>query len=960
MSISTILSGVTTALASPTSKSLGTLVATTTSLVGTALTTAVTTALSIPSQGSGNGTGLASGSGTNTDATTTVDDRGKIVGLSLAIGSGLLIGSSFVFKKKGLINCTKNGMLAGEGHAYLKSTMWWTGMLMMVAGEVCNFVAYAFVQPILVTPLGALSVVICAILSSMFLRERLSMQGKVGCALCIVGATIIVLHAPEQTSVKTIQEFKHYMIQPLFLCWMILIIAASLALILKAGPKWGKEHMMIYIGVCSLIGSLSVVSTQGLGAAIVHNISTGENQFNNWFIYFVIVFMVVTLLTEINYLNKALNLFNTAMVTPTYYVTFTSTTIITSAILYQGFAASVVSILTVCLGFLVICGGVLLLQTSKPVVPLHIPGSSTAGIVVGTITYDDIEPTAADMRASPFSSIRRITRDLSSGRQPSSLLGGPGGHSSVFQPSPLNPRAESLLQRKRRASNAAAQQAQAQAQLNGHGPGWPSRPASMVSNTGFLNVPGTASAVSAAAAVTAGGVAAATAGVSSAFYPSATGPYSTMVLGPNGAQIRLQLCEIVVSDEKNDTSRYQVYRPVPEDQISPGNSNISSNILNHRGSSAVPAGGGSVFAALHQYNTNSFKYPMVAPRGSFLTDSRSSSIRFENNTRRPSVEDPNAANSGISPPTSPSGGAKYASPISGSLFVPPKLSLVPPTPSPSSTSSSGATVTGGAASPSPTSPSTTAPVSPLAGPLAPGGSFFTRPPNRFRSPSSASAMTTATNHTADIMEMNDPGHAGRAVTVSIEPVLQQPLYSLYVPPPISTMAKKSHPPLSPSAAMAHPIPAPATPTNNGQSEDEDDEDDEEGDDDDKDNGDSGANATASELLPVQSQDTQDGSSGTESENGQLVNTAAPPKRKNVFMRLFQKPTATTAPSASKASPAKKTKRLGKTLQQQQVTAPPAPTAPTPIPFHRTNHPTTRISEGEEEEDQEDMNNNLKK
>ncbi|ORZ19974.1 magnesium transporter NIPA-domain-containing protein [Lobosporangium transversale] len=283
---------------------------------------------------------------------------------------GVLIGSSFVFKKKGLINCTRNGMLAGEGYAYLKSMMWWTGMIMMVVGEVCNFVAYAFVQPILVTPLGALSVVICAVLSSIFLQERLNLQGKVGCAQCIIGATIIVLHAPQQSAVKTIQEFQHFMAQPVFLSWMILIVLVSLWLIWKAGPRWGKEHMMVYIGICSLIGSLSVVATQALGAAIVHNISTGEPQFNIWFTYFVIIFMVITLLIEINYLNKALNLFNTAMVTPTYYVTFTSATIITSAILYQGFHASVVAILSVVFGFFVICGGVLLLQTSKPVVPL--------------------------------------------------------------------------------------------------------------------------------------------------------------------------------------------------------------------------------------------------------------------------------------------------------------------------------------------------------------------------------------------------------------------------------------------------------------------------------------------------------------------------------------------------------------------------------------------------------------
>lgn len=46
----------------------------------------------------------------------------------------------------------------------------------------------------------------------------------------------------------------------------------------------------------------------------------GENQFKNWFIYFLIVFVVSTLVAEIFFLNKALALFNTAMVTPTYYV----------------------------------------------------------------------------------------------------------------------------------------------------------------------------------------------------------------------------------------------------------------------------------------------------------------------------------------------------------------------------------------------------------------------------------------------------------------------------------------------------------------------------------------------------------------------------------------------------------------------------------------------------------------
>jgi hypothetical protein len=53
------------------------------------------------------------------------------------------------------------------------------------------------------------------------------------------------------------------------------------------------------------------------------------------------------------------------MVTPTYYVYFTSTTIITSAVLFRGFKGTAGSIVTVVMGFLTICSGVVLLQLSK-------------------------------------------------------------------------------------------------------------------------------------------------------------------------------------------------------------------------------------------------------------------------------------------------------------------------------------------------------------------------------------------------------------------------------------------------------------------------------------------------------------------------------------------------------------------------------------------------------------------
>lgn len=65
--------------------------------------------------------------------------------------------------------------------------------------------------------------------------------------------------------------------------------------------------MMVYIGICSLLGGLSVSTTSGLGSAIVLTIR-GQNQLKEWFFYVLLVFVAVTLVSEVIYLNKALEL----------------------------------------------------------------------------------------------------------------------------------------------------------------------------------------------------------------------------------------------------------------------------------------------------------------------------------------------------------------------------------------------------------------------------------------------------------------------------------------------------------------------------------------------------------------------------------------------------------------------------------------------------------------------------
>lgn len=340
----------------------------------------------------------------------------KAIGISLAVASGVFIGISFVVKKIGLLKANeKYNEEAGEGLSYLKNWTWWSGMTLMILGEICNFVAYAFVDAILVTPLGALSVVITTILSAIFLKERLSMVGKVGCFLCIIGSVVIVMNAPAEASAATIQEMQHFVIAPGFLSYAGVIIIGCTFLAFWAGPRYGKKSMLVYLSICSLIGGLSVVATQGLGAAIVTQIG-GTKQYDQWFLYVLFVFVVCTLLTEVIYLNKALNIFNAALVTPTYYVMFTSSTIVTSAILFRGFKGTATSIVTVVMGFLVICSGVVLLQLSKSA--KDVPDAAIfAGDLDQIRTIAEQEQPETEPKADAIRGAAAIVRKFSTARQ---------------------------------------------------------------------------------------------------------------------------------------------------------------------------------------------------------------------------------------------------------------------------------------------------------------------------------------------------------------------------------------------------------------------------------------------------------------------------------------------------------------------------------------------------------------
>ncbi|KAL8027829.1 hypothetical protein ABFS82_14G119600 [Erythranthe guttata] len=310
-------------------------------------------------------------------------------GLILAIVSSLFIGTSFILKKKGLLRAAAAGTRAGVGgYTYLVEPLWWAGMITMIVGEVANFIAYIYAPAVLVAPLGALSIIISAVLAHFMLKERLRRMGVLGCVSCIVGSVVIVVHAPEEHTPSSVQQVWNLATQPAFLIYVAATLSIVLVLMLHFEPLYGQTNILVYLGICSMMGAFTVVSIKAIGIAIKLTLE-GINQFGYMQTWFFLSVAVVCMITQLNYLNKALDTFSAALVSPIYYVMFTTLTIVASAIMFKDWsgqnASSIVSELC---GFITVLSGTIILHVTRDEEP-----TATSDIMTkGSVTWYDGDP----------------------------------------------------------------------------------------------------------------------------------------------------------------------------------------------------------------------------------------------------------------------------------------------------------------------------------------------------------------------------------------------------------------------------------------------------------------------------------------------------------------------------------------------------------------------------------------
>ena len=151
-----------------------------------------------------------------------------------------------------------------------------------------------------------------------------------------------------------------------------LVVFISLVLILHTAPVHGNSNVLVYVSICSLAGSLSVMSVKALGIAVKLTLA-GNNQMVFIETYYCIAVVATCVMTQISYLNRALDVFNTAVVSPIYYVFFTTLTIMASAIMMKDWRQQAVTeILFEVGGFATIISGIYLLYSTKDYDPSQV------------------------------------------------------------------------------------------------------------------------------------------------------------------------------------------------------------------------------------------------------------------------------------------------------------------------------------------------------------------------------------------------------------------------------------------------------------------------------------------------------------------------------------------------------------------------------------------------------------
>jgi len=285
----------------------------------------------------------------------------------------------------------KDNLPDEERRTYLKSPLWWIGLVGVVSGAIGDFVAFAMASQELVVAVGCAAVLICNVIVSMvWHKEKFGWTDLVGIAFVLAGAIIFALAAPiseDYTAQQLADNFQRVsflvvlVIQALcmvlllstisssrvyklrmrcqYRCfrdiferytemeqqlWAVVarlerieeqmavadlaaesvvdtapVVASTLSDIISESDRVGSQYLdpFAYAACSGTAGGLMALFA-GCSSKALKQTLDGDNQFSSHWTYLFLLGLVVFILVQTHFLNKAMMLGDLMSVIPTF------------------------------------------------------------------------------------------------------------------------------------------------------------------------------------------------------------------------------------------------------------------------------------------------------------------------------------------------------------------------------------------------------------------------------------------------------------------------------------------------------------------------------------------------------------------------------------------------------------------------------------------------------------------
>jgi magnesium transporter len=208
--------------------------------------------------------------------------------------------------KKAAINSSADS----KGTTYLLEPIWWAGLLLMIGGEIGNTISFTLAPVFVVTPLGALTVLVSAYGAHYTLGEKMSTRGYIGMFTCILGTLLVVIYGPTERDVANFSEMQDMLARPAFTVYLLTVFIVIVATtLLDRLYSIGEEFLLVYVGMCATVGSIVIMAIKVLGMAMGETLK-GSNQFEltweNRAMFFTVACLLYALVSQLYYMNRAL------------------------------------------------------------------------------------------------------------------------------------------------------------------------------------------------------------------------------------------------------------------------------------------------------------------------------------------------------------------------------------------------------------------------------------------------------------------------------------------------------------------------------------------------------------------------------------------------------------------------------------------------------------------------------